>query len=74
VETAGVLAVLPRMRPWIGVGLIGFYVGVLATFDYGFHLNALLTAMYLLPVERWLTARVARHKQQVASAAATIHP
>jgi hypothetical protein len=57
VETAGILAIFPRLRPWIGVGLLGFYAGVLATFDYGFQLNALLTAIYLLPVERWLATR-----------------
>ncbi|HEX5103870.1 MAG TPA: hypothetical protein VFV87_08680, partial [Pirellulaceae bacterium] len=58
VETAGVLAIIPRLRLWIGLGLLAFYVGVLATFDYGFQFNALLTAMYLLPLEPWLTRRV----------------
>jgi hypothetical protein len=57
VETAGVLAIVPRLRPWIGAGLVAFYVGVLATFDYGFQFNAVLTALYLLPCERWITAR-----------------
>jgi hypothetical protein len=57
IETAGILAIFPRLRTWIGLGLIGFYVGVLATFDYGFQFNALLTALYLLPVESWLTRR-----------------
>lgn len=55
VETAGVLAVLPRLRPWIGLGLLAFYFGVLATFDYGFQFNALFTALYFLPVEDRLT-------------------
>jgi hypothetical protein len=54
VETAGVLAVFPRLRTWIGLAMVGFYVGVLLTFDYGFHLNLLFTALYLLPVERWV--------------------
>jgi hypothetical protein len=57
IETAGILALVPRLRVWIGLALVGFYVGVLLTFDYGFHLNALFTAMYLLPVERWLAWR-----------------
>ena len=57
IETVGVLAIFPRLRPWIGWGLLGFYVGVLATFDYGFQFNAVLTALYFLPIERWLTAR-----------------
>lgn len=55
IETAGILALVPRLRPWIGWGLLGFYAGVLATFDYGFEFNAVLTALYFLPVERWLT-------------------
>jgi hypothetical protein len=50
-ETAGILAIFPQPRPWIGAGLIAFYIGVLATFDYGFQFNALFTALYLLPVE-----------------------
>ena len=59
-ETAGVLAIYPRLRPWIGVGLTAFYLGVLATFDYGFQFNALLTALYFLPFERWITAAAER--------------
>jgi hypothetical protein len=54
-ETAGIVALVPRLRPWIGLGLLGFYAGVLVTFDYGFEFNALFTALYLLPVERWIT-------------------
>jgi hypothetical protein len=57
IETAGVLAIFPRLRTWIGLGLVGFYAGVLLTFDYGFHFNALFTALYLLPFEPWITAR-----------------
>jgi hypothetical protein len=59
-ETAGILAIFPRLRSPIGFGLVGFYAGVLATFDYGFHYNALLTAMYFLPVEAIVTRKVAR--------------
>ena len=54
VETCGVLAVFPQLRTWIGLATVGFYVGVLLTFDYGFHFNLLFTALYLLPVERWV--------------------
>ena len=60
VETAGVLAIFPRLRTWIGLALLAFYGGVLLTFDYGFQLNAILTALYLLPFERWLNGRAAR--------------
>jgi hypothetical protein len=64
IETAGVLALVPRLRSWIGLGLLGFYAGVLATFDYGFELNALFTAMYFLPVERWITAWAERRNKR----------
>jgi hypothetical protein len=55
VETAGIFAIIPRLRVWIGLALVAFYAGVLATFDYGFQFNALLTAIYLLPFESWIT-------------------
>ena len=66
VETAGVLAIFPRLRVWIGLGLVGFYLGVLATFDYGFQFNALLTAALFLPLSRGL-----RTGQQAATHAST---
>jgi len=44
----------------IGLGIIGFYAGVLLTFDYGFQFNALFTALYLLPFEPWVTKRAER--------------
>lgn len=57
IETAGILALFPRLRTLIGLATLGFYAGVLLTFDYGFQFNALFTALYLLPVERWLSRR-----------------
>jgi hypothetical protein len=63
IETAGVLAIFPRLRAWIGWGLAAFYIGVLATFDYGFQFNALFTALYLLPCER-LIMLAARSRMQ----------
>jgi hypothetical protein len=54
IETAGILAVFPRFRTAIGLATLAFYAGVLLTFDYGFQFNALFTALYLLPVERWM--------------------
>lgn len=48
----------PRWRILIGVGLLGFYSGVLGTFvDYGFHFNCFLVAWFLLPVEPWFRHR-----------------
>jgi len=59
VETAGILGIVPRLRLWIGLALLGFYAGVLASFDYGFEFNAILTALYFLPVEHWINRRAA---------------
>ena len=59
VETAGILAIFPRLRPIIGWALVGFYAGVLATFDYGFQFNALFTALYFLSIERFINSRAA---------------
>lgn len=67
VETAGVLAVVPALRTWIGIGLTLFYLGVLATFPYGFQFNAVLTALYLLPCERWLMSAIMQRRQQAAA-------
>jgi hypothetical protein len=64
IETAGILALVPRLRPWIGLGLLGFYAGVIATFDYGFEFNALFTAIYLLPFERWINIWAERRLHQ----------
>jgi hypothetical protein len=34
--------------------LVSFYIGVVLTFDYGFHLNLVLTALFYLPFHEWL--------------------
>jgi hypothetical protein len=73
-ETAGVLAVVPRLRPWIGAGLTLFYLGVLATFPYGFAFNAILTALYLLPCERWLLSAIIRRQQPLAAMPSSAGP
>jgi hypothetical protein len=67
IETAGVLAVFPRLRPWIGWGLVAFYIGVLATFDYGFQFNAIFTALYFLPCEDFITRAVQRRWRTLAA-------
>jgi hypothetical protein len=72
VETAGVLAVFPRLRTAIGLGLVAFYAGVLATFDYGFQFNAFFTALYFLPVEaivtRWMTTAIEEKRLETPAA------
>jgi hypothetical protein len=55
-ETAGILALFDRrVRVVVGLAMLSFYAGVLLTFDYGFHINFVLTALYHLPFDRWLT-------------------
>lgn len=55
IECASVLAVFHRwIRYGVGLGLFGFYLGVLTTFvTFGFHFNAILVFWFLLPVDRW---------------------
>jgi hypothetical protein len=54
-ETAGILVLFNRkIRLVVGLALISFYLGVLLTFDYGFHINLALTVLYHLPFDRWL--------------------
>jgi len=69
-ETAGVLAIFPRLRSIVGWGLIAFYIGVLATFDYGFQFNALLTALYFLPFERLITEAAERRSARQSQSSA----
>jgi hypothetical protein len=73
VETAGILALVPRLRPWIGLGLLAFYAGVLATFDYGFQFNAAFTALYFLPCEAWILNRAARAAERAPTAGPPSH-
>lgn len=66
-ETAGILGLSKRLRPWIGLGLLGFYAGVLITFPYGFQYNAALTALYFLPFHEWIPSWLARRQQRAAT-------
>ncbi|HZN35138.1 MAG TPA: hypothetical protein VFB80_15020 [Pirellulaceae bacterium] len=67
VESSGILAIFPRLRTWIGLALLAFYAGVLATFDYGFQFNAMLTAIYFLPLESWITRWARKHQPSRAT-------
>ena len=49
----------------VGLYVTAFYIGVLATFDYGFQFNALLTALYFLPFERLITQAAARRREHL---------
>lgn len=56
IECLSVLCIVNRwFRYGIGLALFGFYLGVLTTFvDFGFHFNAILVGLFLLPVDRFL--------------------
>ena len=56
IECLSILAIFHwSTRYLVGLGLFGFYVGVLGTFvTFGFHFNAILVALFLLPVDRLL--------------------
>lgn len=62
-ETTAILGIFSKWFRWIvGFNLLGFYLGVLTTFiGYGFHINAILVALFLLPtrelIMRWEKSR-----------------
>jgi len=53
IECLSILCIFHWMiRYAVGLGLIGFYIGVLTTFvTFGFHFNAILVAIFLLPLD-----------------------
>ena len=60
-ESAGLAAIFSaRLRPWIGVGLIGFHIGQISVFGWGFHGNLAAIALFFLPVDAWTTWLVDR--------------
>jgi hypothetical protein len=54
IECLSIMAIVHwSARYLVGLGLFGFYLGVLGTFvTFGFHFNAILVALFLLPVDR----------------------
>jgi hypothetical protein len=54
-ETAGFVAIVSRrLRPWIGVLLIGFHLGQIQLFGWGFHANVVILALVFLPFYEWI--------------------
>jgi hypothetical protein len=54
-ETAGFVAIFSRWaRPVIGLLLVGFHIGQIAVFGWGFHANMVMLLLFFLPVDRWL--------------------
>jgi|SRR5580692_1016869 putative Ca2+/H+ antiporter (TMEM165/GDT1 family) len=49
-EVSTILAIpFARLRPWIGLALLGFHHGISEVFHYEFDFNAILLALVLLP-------------------------
>lgn len=64
-ESSGLLAIFSRrLRPFIGLTLIGFHVGAICVFKWGFHANALMLALFFLPCDRWVGALVERWQRE----------
>lgn len=58
-ETGGFLAIVSRRcRPVIGLLLIGFHIGAISVFGWGFHANLLLLILFFLPCDRLVPALV----------------
>ncbi len=58
-ETGGFLAIVCRWcRPIIGLMLIGFHVGAISVFRWGFHANLALLILFFLPCDRWISTLV----------------
>lgn len=74
-ETMSLPAIFfPRLRLLVGLGMVGFYISVIETFNYGFHYNLLFTALFFLPGERcaelvyaWWSKRLAARPSRVVS-------
>lgn len=64
-ETGGFVAIFSRtLRPFIGLLLIGFHIGQVAVFGWGFHANAAVIALVFLPFDTWVPALVRRYEKR----------
>jgi hypothetical protein len=59
-ECGGLVAVVsPRLRPLVGLLLIGFHVAQISVFGWGFYTNMFMLALVFLPVYQWTPRMVA---------------
>jgi hypothetical protein len=58
-----------KIRCWIGLVLIGFHLGQIAVFGWGFHANLILIALIFLPVDRWVARWRSRRGSALSNAA-----
>jgi hypothetical protein len=55
-ETSAVFAIVfPRLRVLFGLALIAFHLGSMRLFGYRFEANAVILALLLFPLDRWIT-------------------
>jgi hypothetical protein len=66
-ETGGFVAIVfPRLRPWIGLLLIGFHLVAIRVFGWGFHANVLILGLVFLPCYRWVSRGLERWEEEKA--------
>lgn len=53
-EVFAPLAILPRCRFWIGLGLVAMHLGIITVFGWGFHGNMIFIALLMFPFQSWL--------------------
>ncbi|MCY2943882.1 MAG: hypothetical protein WCO91_04925 [Gemmataceae bacterium] len=53
-EVFAPLAILPRCRFWIGLGLVAMHLGIITVFGWGFHGNMIFIALLMFPFRSWL--------------------
>lgn len=74
IETGAVIAIFSKwLRYIVGVCLLTFYVGVILNFGFSFHLNAILVAIFFLPMLE-LNRELARTAAQNLRVTLTVRP
>ncbi len=65
-ECGGLVAIVSaRLRPLVGLLLIGFHVAQICVFGWGFHTNMAMLALVFLPAYQWTPRVVAALEQAV---------
>jgi hypothetical protein len=68
-ETGGFVAIMSaRLRPLIGLALIGFHVSAIRVFGWGFHANLLILILVFLPLYTAIPRWVQRWEQRKRAA------
>jgi Vitamin K-dependent gamma-carboxylase len=74
-ETGGLLAIVSRLaRPIIGLLLIGFHIGAISVFSWGFHANVAMLILFFFPCDRWIDALASRWEKRSSPTATTSNP